>query len=117
MFCCLEIDNLASVGILISEFVDNSLWDLLEATRPHGVVSTSAGKSSYRCGVAKHFSKRNVCFEHRMRWLVLDLLDLTTTAIQVSHNIPLVVFRGGDFYVHDWFKKDRLGIFKGITNT
>ena len=80
----------------------------LVARKLHGVVGATLGHAAQLGDVVEHFRERHERLDrlHATR-LVAELVDGTTTRVQVTDNVTHGFFRGDDINLHDGLQKLR----------
>src|SRR5699024_448081 len=79
------------------------------SVKEHGVVTTALSSGTQVCCITEHLSQRNETADHLTAADIVHTFDTSTTGVDITDNITHVVFRCGNFDLHDRLKQYRCG--------
>src|SRR5699024_5707453 len=85
------------------------LRNRLVSVKEHGVVTTALSSGTQVCCITEHLSQRNETADHLTAADIVHTFDTSTTGVDITDNITHVVFRCGNFDLHDRLKQYRCG--------
>src|SRR5687768_1925593 len=89
----------------LDDFREERIRHLFKVRRRNAGAGTALRKGTNVGHITEQHFERNERVDDTRAGLVLDALDLATTAIDVAHEVALVLFRRGDFDAHDGFEE------------